>query len=63
MVTYDPPVGPLNGGQTYYLNFEIEASNPKAFYLVKGAHHNNLYVVGGGHYLQRLKGFVRHVLG
>ncbi len=39
------------------------ARNPKAFYLVKGAHHNNLYVVGGGHYLQRLKGFVRHVLG
>ena len=32
-VTYSTPVGPLTAGTNYYLNFENEAPNGKAFYL------------------------------
>ena len=32
-VTFASPVGPLTAGTTYYLNFENEAPNGKAFYL------------------------------
>lgn len=38
------------------------AKDPKAFYLVPGADHNNLYQVGGMPYFQRLKRFVEEVV-
>ncbi|TLY16233.1 MAG: alpha/beta hydrolase [Nitrospirae bacterium] len=38
------------------------AKDPKAFYLVPGADHNNLYHVGGRLYFQRLKRFVEEVI-
>ena len=38
------------------------ALSPKAFYPVAGADHNNLYVVGGKAYFQRLKQFVDGVI-
>jgi len=38
------------------------AKDPKAFYLVPGADHNNLYHVGGRLYFQRLKRFVEVVI-
>jgi fermentation-respiration switch protein FrsA (DUF1100 family) len=38
------------------------APNPKSFYLVAGADHNNLYVVGGKPYFLRLKSFVQQVV-
>lgn len=38
------------------------AKDPKAFYLVPGADHNNLYQVGGRPYFQRLKQFVEEVI-
>jgi fermentation-respiration switch protein FrsA (DUF1100 family) len=37
------------------------ARSPKAFYRVEGADHNNLYVVGGKAYFQRLKQFMEQV--
>jgi len=38
------------------------AKDPKAFYLVPGADHNNLYHVGGRPYFQMLKRFVEEVI-
>jgi fermentation-respiration switch protein FrsA (DUF1100 family) len=38
------------------------APQPKEFYLVPGADHNDLYVVGGATYFQRLKQFVQKVV-
>jgi len=35
---------------------------PKAFYLVQGAGHNDLYLVGGTPYFQRLKRFADEVI-
>ena len=37
------------------------ASPPKAFYLVSGADHNDLYLVGGKDYFLRLKEFVQEI--
>jgi len=37
------------------------AREPKSFYLVSGADHNDLYVVGGRPYFQRIKRFVVEV--
>lgn len=48
---------PINLGRQVF-----EAAHaPKSFYLVKGADHNNLYLIGGAPYLQRLNSFVREV--
>ena len=38
------------------------ANEPKTFYLVSGASHNDLYVVGGRAYFERLKRFVKDVV-
>jgi len=38
------------------------AKAPKSFYLVPGADHNDLYLVGGRPYFQRLKRFVEEVI-
>jgi fermentation-respiration switch protein FrsA (DUF1100 family) len=38
------------------------AREPKSFYLVPGADHNDLYLVGGKPYFQRLKRFVEEVM-
>jgi fermentation-respiration switch protein FrsA (DUF1100 family) len=38
------------------------AREPKSFYLVPGADHNDLYVVGGRPYFQRLKRFIDDVI-
>lgn len=38
------------------------ARAPKTFYLVPGADHNNLYVVGGRAYFQRLRQFAEEVV-
>lgn len=38
------------------------AREPKAFYLVPGADHNDLYVVGGRAYFQRLRQFAEQVV-
>ena len=38
------------------------AKDPKAFYVVPGADHNNLYLVGGRAYFQRLKRIVEEVV-
>ena len=43
-VIYSTPVGPLTAGTTYYLNFENEAANGKAFYLEYAG--NNTYANG-----------------
>jgi hypothetical protein len=40
--------------------FEV-APEPKSFYVVEGAHHNDLYQVGGKPYFQRLRRFVEDV--
>lgn len=37
------------------------ASEPKEFYLIPGADHNDTYVVGGEPYFQRLLAFIRRV--
>lgn len=39
------------------------APEPKEFYVVKGAHHNDLYVVGGQSYLDALGRFLGRVSG
>ncbi|MBI3010889.1 MAG: alpha/beta hydrolase [Candidatus Omnitrophica bacterium] len=39
------------------------APEPKAFYLIRGADHNDTYVVGGEPYFQRLLAFVQQVAG
>ncbi len=39
------------------------ASEPKEFYVVKGAHHNDLYVAGGRAYLDALSRFLDKVSG
>lgn len=49
---------PINLGRQV---FEA-ARAPKSFYLVQGADHNNLYLVGGGPYLQRLKKFTQDII-
>jgi fermentation-respiration switch protein FrsA (DUF1100 family) len=49
---------PLHLGRQVY----EAAPMPKSFYLVEGADHNNLYVVGGQPYFLRLKRFVEEVL-
>ena len=38
------------------------AHEPKSFYLVHGADHNDLYLVGGKPYFQRVKRFVEEVM-
>lgn len=38
------------------------AREPKSFYLVRGADHNNLYLIGGPPYFQRLKRFIEEVV-
>ncbi len=38
------------------------AKEPKSFYLVPGANHNDLYVVGGRPYFQRIRQFVKEVI-
>ncbi len=38
------------------------ANDPKTFYLIPGANHNNLFMVGGRAYFQRLKRFVEDVV-
>ncbi len=45
---------PINLGRQV---FEA-ARAPKSLYLVEGADHNNLYLIGGAPYFQRLKRFV-----
>ncbi|MDE2485631.1 MAG: alpha/beta hydrolase, partial [candidate division NC10 bacterium] len=39
------------------------AREPKEFYSIKGAHHNDLYLVGGHAYLETLNRFLRQVIG
>lgn len=39
------------------------AKDPKSFYLVTGADHNDLYQVGGRPYFERLKRFIEGVVG
>lgn len=38
------------------------AREPKSFYLVQGADHNDLYLVGGKPYFQRLKRFAEEII-
>ena len=50
-VVYGTPVGPLDAGTTYYLNFENEAPGGKAFYLesaLGNPYANGTYYEGGG---------------
>ena len=49
---------PLELGQQVF----DAARGPKAFYLVQGAGHNDLYQVGGAPYFQRLKRFAEEVV-
>jgi len=46
-------------GRTVY----AAANEPKAFYLIPGADHNDTYVVGGDPYFERLGAFIRSVTG
>ena len=50
---------PINLGRQV---FEA-ARAPKSLYLVEGADHNNLYLIGGAPYFQRLKRFPGEVVG
>ena len=34
------------------------ANSPKDLYIIPGAHHNDIYAVGGNDYFQRLKSFI-----
>ena len=47
-VVYGTPVGPLDAGTTYYLNFENEAPNGKAFFLEFAG--DNTYLNGGTYF-------------
>jgi fermentation-respiration switch protein FrsA (DUF1100 family) len=38
------------------------ARDPKSFYVIEGADHNNTYHIGGRAYFQRLKQFVREIV-
>ncbi len=38
-----------------------KAAEPKEFYLIKGAHHNDTYIVGGGQYYKKIKGFIDNI--
>jgi hypothetical protein len=42
--------------------FEV-ANEPKEFYRIKGAHHNDLYLVGGTAYLETLNRFLGRMIG
>lgn len=37
------------------------ASEPKEFYLIKGAHHNDTYIVGGEEYFQTIANFIQQL--
>lgn len=50
-------VVPIHLGQQVF----AAAREPKSFYLVSGADHNDLYLVGGRPYFQRIKRFVVEV--
>jgi fermentation-respiration switch protein FrsA (DUF1100 family) len=62
------PVLVIHGDQDEVVPFELgrrvyeAAQSPKAFYVVPGADHNDLYVVGGAAYFQRLKRFIAEVV-
>jgi fermentation-respiration switch protein FrsA (DUF1100 family) len=50
-------VVPLAMGQQLF----AAAPDPKRFYPIEGAGHNNLLEVGGERYLESLKGFIREL--
>ncbi|MDE3117492.1 MAG: alpha/beta hydrolase [Nitrospirota bacterium] len=62
------PVLVIHGDQDEIIPIELgrqvfaAARAPKAFYLVPGADHNNLYAVGGRAYFQRLRQFAEEVV-
>ncbi|HYL80527.1 MAG TPA: alpha/beta hydrolase [Candidatus Acidoferrum sp.] len=62
------PVLVVHGDRDEVVPFELgrqvfeAAHEPKSFYAVPGADHNNLYAVGGAAYFRRLKQFVLGVL-
>jgi fermentation-respiration switch protein FrsA (DUF1100 family) len=61
------PILVIHGDQDEVVPFELgkqvfeAAPAPKSLYVVPGAHHNDLYQVGGKAYFQRLKRFVEEV--
>jgi fermentation-respiration switch protein FrsA (DUF1100 family) len=61
------PILVIHGDQDEIVPFELgkqvfeAAPEPKSFYVVEGAHHNDLYQVGGKPYFQRLRRFVEDV--
>ena len=63
------PVLVIHGDQDEIVPIELgkqvfdAARQPKSFYLVEGADHNNLYAIGGRPYFQRLKHFSEEVVG
>jgi fermentation-respiration switch protein FrsA (DUF1100 family) len=63
------PVLVVHGDRDEVVPFELgrqvydAALPPKAFYPVRGADHNSLYVTGGAAYFERLRQFVEEVIG
>lgn len=63
------PILMIHGDQDTIVPFSLgeqvfrAAPNPKSFYIVKGADHNNLPNVGGAPYFAKLKQFIESVTG
>ncbi len=55
----DDEIIPVEMGRRLY----AAAREPKEFYLIPGAHHNDTYVVGGRAYFDRLKAFISLLSG
>ncbi|MBI4428771.1 MAG: alpha/beta hydrolase [Ignavibacteriales bacterium] len=61
------PVFMMHGDRDSVIPFELgkklyeNVNAPKEFYVIRGADHNDTYLVGGDEYLQRVKGFVTRV--
>jgi fermentation-respiration switch protein FrsA (DUF1100 family) len=66
--TISVPILVIHGDRDSIIPLELgkavfeAAPQPKEFYLVPGADHNDLYIVGGAPYFQRLKQFVQKVV-
>jgi len=63
------PLLQMHGNKDRIIAFELgkklfEAANePKEFYTIEGADHNNTYIIGGQAYLERVRSFVLRTLG
>ena len=63
------PLLQMHGNKDRIVAFELgkklfrAANEPKEFYTIEGADHNNTYIIGGEAYLERVRSFVLRTLG